>query len=218
MAPPRKIEQVSDATFSAGAGAAVISRFAPNEIVAFTHQTNDDLSLHEQLIPKAGGTRNPVNAQTIERHMHHVQGTMRLTQAAKLKSYMRSAEIRNIRAVSEKANFDEIDFIICTPLDAKGQLVTLSEIGIGPEKTLFTVPQLGHMGGADALISLGLAVATGRQLGRRIVISTRSIVYSNALAIRAVGDVVNIRADGIGIDIDQWRMDEKRWLADASPR
>jgi 3-oxoacyl-[acyl-carrier-protein] synthase III len=215
IGPPRKIEQVSDAAFSAGAGAVVVTRSARNEIAAFAHLTNDDLSLHEQLCPKAGGTRHPLDVSAIEHDMHRMQSTMRVSQAARLKQYMQSVDRHNITAVCQKANFDEVDFVICAPLDAKAQLAILAEIGIGPEKTLFTVPQLGHMGGADTIVCLGLAVATGRQLGQRIVISTRSILYSNALAIRALDKAIDIRANGFGLNIEQWLMDERRWLASA---
>ena len=213
VGPPRKIEQVSDATFSAGAGAVVVSQAARNEIVAFSHLTNDDLSLHEQLCPRAGGTRHPVDARALEQGMHRMQSSMRLSQVAKLKRYMQTVDRHNITAVCEMARFDEVDFVVCAPLDAKAQLATLGEIGIGPEKTLFTVPQLGHMGAADAIVSLGLAVATGKDLGQRMVISTRSILYSNALAVRGLGQAIGIRASGTGLDIEQWRLDEQRWLA-----
>lgn len=217
MGPPRKVEQISDATFSAGAGAVVVSRAARNEIVAFSHLTNEDLSLHEQLCPRAGGTRHPTDAPALEQGMHRVQSTMRLPQAAKLKRYMETVDRHNIASVCKTAKFDEVDFVICSPLDAKAQLVTLAEIGIDAQKTLFTVPQLGHMGGADAIVSLGLAVATGKNLGQRIIISTRSILYSNALALRALDQTVGIRVGGIGLDIEQWRTDERRWIAANSP-
>jgi hypothetical protein len=77
------------------------------------------------------------------------------------------------------------------------------------ERTLFTLPELGHMGAADSLVALGLATATGRKLGRRVVMSTRTVVYSNALAIRALGEDVAIAAGGVGLDIEAWRQSEQ---------
>ena len=144
VGPPRKIEQISDATFAAGAGAAVVSRAARNEIVAFSHLTNEDLSVHEQFSARAGGTRHPVDAAAVERGLHRMQSSMKLAQAAKLKHYLGTVDRYNITAVCEKAKFDEVDFLVSAPLDAKAQLATLAEIGIGREKMLFTVPQLAY--------------------------------------------------------------------------
>jgi 3-oxoacyl-[acyl-carrier-protein] synthase-3 len=213
IGPPRPIGQVSDVAFSAGAAAAVVSRAATNEMVAFSFRTNDDLSLHNQLCPRAGASRVPLNEAAIEADLHRWQNTMKVGQAARLSQYLMEADKHNIQSVCRSAGFDDIDFLACAPLDLKAQVASLAGVGLGPEKTLFTLPQLGHMGPADSLVALGLAAATGRSLGRRVVMSTRSAVYSNALAIRALGDAVIIASGGLGLDVDAWRESERERLA-----
>jgi hypothetical protein len=69
------------------------------------------------------------------------------------------------------------------------------------------------MGGADAIVTLGLAAAIGRDLGRRVVLSTRSVLYANALAIRALGASQGISAGGTGLDTARWRQEEERRIA-----
>lgn len=213
LGPQRKVRQLSDTAYSAGAGAVVISDAAANDIVAFSHLTNTDLALHEQLCPKIGGSRHPVDAAGIDEGLHHWQNTMKLTQASNLCKYLQAADRHNIDAVREQAGFDDIDFIACSPLDVKSQLNSLAALGIGAEKTLLTLPRLGHMGSADSIITLGVATTIGRDIGRRLVMSTRSALYANALAVRACGSTMDIRAGGHGIDIEELAADEEERLA-----
>lgn len=214
LGPPRKPAQISDLAYSAGAAAAVIGDGANNEIVAFSHLTNPDLSLHQQFCPLVGGSRQPVDAAGLEQGLYQWQNNMRLSQASALVAYMQQADRHNLEEIRRKAGFDEIDFIACSPLDVKSQLASLAALGIGPEKTLLTLPLLGHMGPADSLVALGLALATGRRLGNRVVLSTRSALYSNALAVRACGPNLDCPTDGFGLDIAEWRELERRRLSD----
>jgi 3-oxoacyl-[acyl-carrier-protein] synthase III len=216
LGPPRKVQQISDTTYAAGAGAAILSRTAENEIVAFSYKTNDDLSVHTQCCATAGGTRSPLTPRALEQGKHRWQNNMSLSQTARLMKYLESADYHNISAVSKSAGFSEIDFLTATPLDAKAQLAFLETLGIGPERTLITVPQLGHMGGADLIVGLGLAIAIGRNIGKRVVISTRSILYSNAMAIKATGSAMGIRVNGTGLDLQRWREQDEQCLACSS--
>jgi len=204
LGPPRKVRQISDVAYSAGAAAVIVSCDALNEIAAFSHMTNSDLSLHDQLCPMAGGTRRPIDATTFDEGMHHMQSTMKVAQAARLMQYLQEADSHNIAAVCKSAGFDEVDFLACAPLDIKAQLSSFAALEIDPDKSLFTLPTLGHMGAADAMIAIGLAIAAGRNLGRRVVINTRSVLYSNALAIRASKEDMGIHVGGVGLDIGDW--------------
>jgi|HubBroStandDraft_1064217.scaffolds.fasta_scaffold01317_15 3-oxoacyl-[acyl-carrier-protein] synthase-3 len=213
LGPPRRVEQIADTAYSAGAGAAVVSRVAQNEIVAFSHLTNPDLSLHAQFCPRAGGSRRSPDPAALAEGMHQWQATMRLSQTAELMKYLQAADHHNITSVCRQAGFDEIDFLASAPLDVKAHIASLAALGIGAEKTLLTLPELGHMGGADAIVTLGLAAAIGRDLGRRVVLSTRSVLYANALAIRALGASQGISAGGTGLDTARWRQEEERRIA-----
>src|SRR4029078_13577083 len=112
------------------------------------------------------------------------------------------------------------DFVACSPFYPEPQLRVLEELGIRAESTLFTIPHLGHIGGADLLLILGVAIACGRRVGSRIVVSLRTNVYSSALAIRGIGGPGSeagpvgaitrgagpgIAVAGHGVDLDLWR-------------
>jgi 3-oxoacyl-[acyl-carrier-protein] synthase-3 len=205
LGPSRRLGQISDTAYSAGAVAAVVSKAAGNEIAAFSHFTNPDLSLHRQLCPTVGGTRRGLDAAALDEGLHRWQNTMSLAQAAALSGYLLAADRHNITEVCQRAGFEDVDFLACSPLDVRAQIASLKAVGIGVEKTLFTLPRLGHMGPADSLVTLGVASATGRNLGRRVLMTTRSAVYSNALAIRADTDCLCIPAGGTGLDLDDWQ-------------
>jgi 3-oxoacyl-[acyl-carrier-protein] synthase III len=204
LGPPRRVDHISDAAYSAGAAAAIVSRDAANEIAAFSFMSNDDLSLHQQYCPKIGGTRAPLTPQGVEDGLHWWKNAMKLSQTQKLIQFLQAADRHNITAVCKSAGFSTIDFLVGAPLDVKAQVAFLKTLGIGPEKTLITVPRLGHMGGADCLVALGLAIAGGRNIGRRVVMATRSVLYANAVAIRSVGDAMGIVANGTGLDVASW--------------
>jgi len=205
LGPPRRVDHISDTAYSAGAAAAIVTRDAANEIAAFSFKTNDDLSLHEQYCPKIGGTRGPLTPTAVEHGLHWWKNTARLSQTEKLMKFLQAADRHNITAVCERAGFASIDFLAGAPLDVKAQLAFLQTLGIGSDKTLITVPRLGHMGGADSVIALGLAVASGRDIGRRVVISTRSVLYSNAVALKAIDTTIGIAVGGSGLDLASWR-------------
>jgi 3-oxoacyl-[acyl-carrier-protein] synthase-3 len=208
LGPPRRVDHISDTAYSAGAGAAIVSRDASNEIAAFSFKTNDDLSLHEQYCPKVGGTRAPLTPSAVEQGMHWWKNTTKLSQTEKLMKFLQAADHHNISTVCKRAGFSDIDFLAGAPLDVNAQIAFLKTLGIGPEKTLITVPRLGHMGGADSIVALGLAVASGRDIGQRVVISTRSVLYSNAVAIKSLGPTMGISANGTGLDVASWREEE----------
>lgn len=205
FAPSRRLGQISDTAYSAGACAAVVSTAADNDIAGFSHLTNTDLSLHRQLCPTVGGTQLSLDAAVLEQGLHQWQNTMTLVQATALAEYLRMADRRNITEVCRQAGFEAVDFVACSPLDVKAQIASLQAIGIGAEKTLFTLPFLGHTGPADSLLALGVALAIGRNLGRRVILSTRSAVYSNAMALRAKNETMRIPVDGTGLNLDHWR-------------
>jgi 3-oxoacyl-[acyl-carrier-protein] synthase-3 len=192
----RKKAQVAEAVYSAGGAAAVVSDQAANEIVAYSHFTNPDLSFHHQMGPTAGGSRQPADARALAVHGHEWQNTMRVDQALALRQYLPSAERHNIESVCRKAGFEEVDFVAVAPLSVKDQIESLGKLGIAADKIFPVLPQHGHMGPADSLISIGLAIAAGRPVGPRLVMSTRSMTSANALAIRGKARDLGIRISG----------------------
>jgi 3-oxoacyl-[acyl-carrier-protein] synthase III len=188
----------SDLAYSAGAAAAVIDGEAQNEIVAYSGYTNPDLSVHTMNVPLFGGSREWITEDSITSGLYRQRKVINLDQSRALLEYLAAADARNIPAVAQAAGFDEIDFAIASPLDVRAQLASFEALGIPEHKTFFLLSLLGHMGPADSLINLGAATAT-MKIGRRIVMSTRSATFSNAIALRATGETLGIRVKGEGI-------------------
>jgi 3-oxoacyl-[acyl-carrier-protein] synthase-3 len=192
----RKKSQVAEAVYSAGGAAALVSDEAENEIVAYSHFTNEDLSIHGEMCPSAGGSLVPVNVAALADAKQEWQNNMRVDQAIALRDYLVRAERYNIEAVCRRAGFDAIDFVAVAPLSVRDQIASLGRLGIGPERILPTLPVYGHMGPADSLLSIGLAITSGRAVGPRLVMSTRSTTSANALAIRGLAPDLGIRVSG----------------------
>lgn len=205
LAPPRPTVQPQDAAYSAGAAAALVTADAPNCIAAFSSLTNPDLSLHAEQIPLAGGSRAPFSGAQLETGHQWWCNRMKVAQATALRAYLKRADHHNITAVCRAAGFEQPDFLACAPLDVRAQLESLAAVGVGAERLFLTFPAFGHMGPADSLAAIGLAIAAGRDLGRNMVMSTRSALYSNALAITARDRGLKIRAAGNPIGDASWR-------------
>jgi 3-oxoacyl-[acyl-carrier-protein] synthase III len=192
----RKKAQLTEAVYSAGGAAALVNDQADNEIVAYSHCTNEDRAIHREMCPTAGGSRAPLDAAALASSAHEWQNNLRVEQAVALRDYLARAERHNIETVCKRAGFDAIDFVAVSPLSVRDQIESLGRLGIGAERILATLPDHGHMGPADSLFSIGMAIATGRAVGPRLVMSTRSITSANALAIRGRSADLGIRVAG----------------------
>lgn len=208
MGPPRRPEMPTDAMYSAGSATVVLTRETENEIVAFANRVNPDLSTHRAMGPIAGGSRRPVDEEAVRQGLHRWQGQLSLRQVQEIGRDSADADRHNYPLLLERAGWDGVDFVLCSPLDPPPQVEVLRELGVDAGPTPFTVPFLGHVGPADLFLILAVAIATGRPLGRRIVFSTRTPPYSCALALRAGDDGPGIAIAGEGLDFDLWRTEE----------
>jgi 3-oxoacyl-[acyl-carrier-protein] synthase III len=205
----RPAQQPFDAMYSAGAAAMIISsNNIGNEIVAFSSFTNPDLSIHHSMGPIAGGTQMPLSREAIDDGLHLWHGQLSINDVSKIAKYSADADRYNYPRLFKKAGIDGADFIVCSPLDPAPQLAVLKELGVQADAAFFTVPFLGHIGPADLFLIMGVAIASGKNLGHRIILSTRTPVYSNAIAIIARNSSPEINVLGDGIDIGLWSSKE----------
>jgi 3-oxoacyl-[acyl-carrier-protein] synthase III len=204
LGPHRSPETVADAAYGAGAATVLVSAEADNDIVAFSHFTNPDLSVHRAGGPRAGGSRQPLNEAALRENLHQWRGQLTIREVDSIARYSADADRHNYANLKKQAGFEAVDFVVCSPMYPGPQLDVLKELGVDPKATLFTIPLLGHIGPADLFLILGVAAASGRRTGRRVVMSTRTTVYANALAIRAKGDGLGIRTGGEGLDVSLW--------------
>jgi 3-oxoacyl-[acyl-carrier-protein] synthase-3 len=189
-------DRPSDAVYSAGAATALVTADARNDIAAFSFISNATLSSHNGTGPIAGGSRIPLDHGAIEDGLHLWNERLSIRQVDQIARFSADADRYNYPAICRQAGFEAIDFVVCSPIYPQPQLDVLQELGVSPESTLFTIPELGHIGPADLFLILGRAIESGRNIGRRIVLSTRTAVYANALAIRAQGAEPGIAVSG----------------------
>jgi 3-oxoacyl-[acyl-carrier-protein] synthase III len=200
----RPAELITEAAYAAGAATAIVMADAGNDIVAFSHLTNGDLSSHTAGGPLAGGTRRPVDEAAVQDSLQLWRSRLSIGMSETIARYSADADRHNYRRLFEQTGWSGIDFVACSPVIPGPQLDVLGEIGIDARATLFTIPHVGHIGPADLLLILGVASAVGRRVGPRVALSVRTPVYSNALAIAARSDDLAIRVAGDGVDIGLW--------------
>lgn len=200
----RATEMATDAVYAAGAATAIVSADAGNDIVAFSHLTSPDLSVHTAGGPVAGGTRRPVDEAAVQDGLQLWRARLSIRESEAIARYSADADRHNYRRLFTQTGWDGVDFAACSPMIPGPQLDVLKELGIDARATLFTIPHLGHIGPADLLLILGVASAVGRRVGPRVALSVRTPVYANALAIAARGDDCAIRTAGDGIDVRLW--------------
>lgn len=201
---PGSFDRVADALYSAGAAAAVVTCDAANSIAAFSSFTSPDLSVHAGMVPAAGGTRLPLDERAINAGQHFWQSRLSMRQVQDIANYSAQADLHNYPSIFRQAGIDGVDFIACSPFYVEPQFEVLRSLDIDPCATLFTIPHLGHIGPADLLLILGIAIASGRRVGTRTVMSTRTIVYSNALGILSSAPTAGIAVAGQGVDLKLW--------------
>jgi 3-oxoacyl-[acyl-carrier-protein] synthase III len=206
----RGTEMVIDAAYAAGAATAIVTKDAGNDIVAFSHLTNPDLSAHATGGPVTGGTRHPVDESAVREALHLWRSRLSIGKSDMIARYSADADRHNYRRLFEQTGWNSVDFVACSPVVPGPQLEVLNEIGIDARATLFTIPHLGHIGPADLLLILGVATAAGRRVGPRVALSVRTPVYANALAVAARGDDLAIAVAGHGVDVELWASSDER--------
>lgn len=200
----RRTEMVIDAAYAAGAATAIVTADAGNDIVAFSHLTNPDLSSHATGGPVCGGTRRPVDDSAVREALQLWRSRLAIGKAEMIARFSADADRHNYRRLFEQTGWTGVDFVACSPMIPGPQLDVLAEIGIDARATLFTIPHLGHIGPADLFLILGVATATGRRVGPRVALSVRTPVHANALAIAARDGDLAIDVAGDGVDVALW--------------
>ncbi len=207
LGPQRRAEVPTDALFSAGAATALVSGTAGNDIVGFSSLSYPSLSLHKSGGPLAGGSRQALDEGGMRENLHHWRHQLRMRDIDEIARFHADADRHNFPELFRQMGTQSVDFVACSPFYPEPQLASFQEMGIGRESTLFTIPFVGHIGGADLFLTLGVAIASGRRVGPRVIFSMRNTIYANALAIRGSGDGPGIAVSGQGVDLDLWRVE-----------
>jgi 3-oxoacyl-[acyl-carrier-protein] synthase III len=194
--PSAAAPSLANAIFAAGGAAAVVSGAADNQIAARAHYTREGVADHDSHVPRAGGSRWPVDERALAERAHLMSDDETIPQVAAMRAYFRRAEKQTIAAVMEQAGFDGLDFIAGSTFYVKDQIAAFAKMGIGPDKFQMIMPQLGHVGSSSSLISVGTAIQEGRRVGPRLILNLRTYFYCNALAIRGSAPDLGIRVSG----------------------
>jgi 3-oxoacyl-[acyl-carrier-protein] synthase-3 len=196
-------ERVTDGMYAAGAATAIVTADADNRIAAFSSYTNPDLSIHHCMAPIAGGSLRPLDEGAVREGLHFFHAQLSMRDVDQIAKYSAAADRNNYHRILHRAGIDGVDFIACSPFYVEPQMAVLEELRVAHAVQLLTIPRLGHVGPADLLLILGIGIANGFNVGRRIVFSTRTPPYSNALAIVSASQH-GIAVAGEGIDLSLW--------------
>ncbi|MGF1503841.1 MAG: 3-oxoacyl-ACP synthase [Anaerolineae bacterium] len=148
--------------FGSGAGPLLLRRdFPTNRIVGTAVIT--DPSLSETVVVPAGGTRQPVSAQTVETGQH----TLDVTDLEFMRERLGAVSMPNFIEVIKRAveqgghTVDEIDYLGITHMKASFHRAILNELGLEPRQSVY-LKDYGHVQSADQAIAIDEGVRQKR--------------------------------------------------------
>jgi 3-oxoacyl-[acyl-carrier-protein] synthase-3 len=153
--------------FGDGAGAVVLERVANGGFLGF--ELGSDGEGGKDLSVPAGGSRNPVTAQTVEQEMHFLQMNGREVYKFATRVLVSSAE----KLLEECGlTVDDVDLYI--PHQANKRIIdhAARNLGIPQEKIFFNLQKYGNTSSASIPLCLAEAVAEGRlRKGTRVLMT-----------------------------------------------
>jgi len=153
--------------FGDGAGAVVLERVSEGGFLGF--ELGSDGEGGKDLSVPAGGSRNPVTAQTVEQEMHFLQMNGREVYKFATRVLVSSAE----KLLEECGlTVDDIDLYI--PHQANKRIIdhAARNLGIPQEKIFVNLQKYGNTSSASIPLCLAEAVAEGRlQKGTRVLMT-----------------------------------------------
>jgi 3-oxoacyl-[acyl-carrier-protein] synthase-3 len=169
--------------FADGAAAALLEseRVAtlPNALGEFAFMV--DSSHHAEVSIPAGGAKRPTSAETVAEGLHAVQLPAQDPKELRRFGLRYIANYLSVIKESLAASGHEgaPDFVISNQLKLPLMRILLTKLGMTMEQTAYTMPQWGHVGTADILLSLGEAMKAGKlQPGQKAAIVSSGISFS----------------------------------------
>ena len=147
---------------SAGGGAILLKKGLGRNLILGSHIISDG-SLSRSVGVEIGGTEKPATKENIEES----RKSLRVLEPARMKSRLKEVSMRNwLKCIDEalrKASLErsDIGYLAILHIKRSEHLNLLRELGMGEDQTTY-LEDYGHMGQIDQILSLHLALESGR--------------------------------------------------------
>ncbi len=146
---------------AAGGGAIILKKNYNKNLLLGTHLISDGSIVHT-VGAEIGGTTNLVNSENLDQNM-----ILRVMDAAKMKGLLNVSSMPNWLMCIDKAleksgyNRSDIDYLDILHIKKSGHLGMLAELGLNEDQSIY-LEDYGHIGQVDQILSLILAIESGK--------------------------------------------------------
>jgi len=163
----------------AGGGAMILQRDYEYNRILESHLMTDG-SFSEDVIIRAGGTKQPISQEAIERgeHFFDVPDPEAMKERLEQKSMVNFLTV--IRESLRKSGYTEkdIDYLGILHMKKSAHDYVLQELGLPPEKSVY-LNEYGHIGQFDQILSLELGLREGKiKNGNIVVLVSAGVGYA----------------------------------------
>lgn len=147
---------------SAGGGAIILQKGLKKNELLETHVITDG-SFSEDVVVTAGGTKQPISAEAIEKKLNYLDVTDPAGMKARLEQKSMDNFLKVIRMSLEKSGYSEHDLNYLGILHMKKSAhdYVLSELGLSEEQSIY-LSNYGHIGQLDQILSIELGLKEGK--------------------------------------------------------
>ncbi|MFV8827296.1 3-oxoacyl-ACP synthase [Alkalihalobacterium sp. APHAB7] len=164
---------------AAGGGAVILQKGYHSNILLDSHIITDG-SFSEDVVVAAGGTKNPISREAIEKRLNYLdvldpEGMKQRLEEKSMKNF-----IEVIRRSLQKSGYDQkdIDYLGILHMKKSAHDYVLRELGLTDEQSIY-LNKFGHIGQIDQILSMELALEQGKiKDGDVVVLVSAGIGYA----------------------------------------
>jgi 3-oxoacyl-[acyl-carrier-protein] synthase III len=163
----------------AGGGAILLKKGHQENLLLETEMITDG-SFSEDVVVVAGGTKNPLSAESLKRGLYQLDVLDPQGMKERLEQKSMANFLKVIRRSVEKSGFSEkdISYIGMLHMKRSAHQFVLQELGLGESNSIY-LEDYGHIGQIDQILSLELAEKAGKlKNGDVVVIVSAGIGYA----------------------------------------
>ncbi|MDQ0268564.1 3-oxoacyl-[acyl-carrier-protein] synthase-3 [Cytobacillus purgationiresistens] len=164
---------------AAGGGAILLKKELGENLVLGTSLKTDG-RFTEDVIVKGGGTKHPISQKMIDENMHMFD----VPDPEGMKARLEEVSMKNFLYVIRKALDDsgyseiEIDYLAILHMKRSAHQYVLTELGLAESQSIY-LEEYGHIGQFDQILSLELALESGKvKSGDLVVFVSAGIGYT----------------------------------------
>ncbi|CAM3776886.1 3-oxoacyl-ACP synthase [Mesobacillus thioparans] len=163
----------------AGGGAILLKKGHQENLLLETEMITDG-SFSEDVVVVAGGTKNPLSAENLERGLYQLDVLDPQGMKERLEKKSMANFLKVIRRSVKKSGFSEkdISYIGMLHMKRSAHQFVLQELGLGEANSIY-LEDYGHIGQIDQILSLELAERAGKlKNGDVVVLVSAGIGYA----------------------------------------